>query len=127
MSFRAFVFCMNILGCVSAMAVAREFSTPEIALADVALDHGASAVPSVAPNSFSEVADGDTEHTRFGWATYDESHLVARGQMTYIWTRKFAFDAPYTGPQSLLTTAESSYTLSFTGARGFQSTRDALR
>jgi len=38
--------------------------------------------------------------------------------MTYAWTRKFGFDAPYTGPQSLVTHPESSYTLSFTGYLG---------
>src|ERR1700737_3024365 len=40
--------------------------------------------------------------------------FIAMGQATYVWTRKFGFDAPYTGPQSLVTHPESSYSLSFT-------------
>ena len=56
--------------------------------------------------------------SRFGWPAGDESRFVARAQMTYAWTRKFGFDAPYTGPQSLVTHPESSYTLSFTGYLG---------
>jgi high affinity Mn2+ porin len=51
------------------------------------------------------------------------SRFVARFQTTYLWSHKSAFDAPYTGPQSLLTRAETSYTLSATaylGARLWQ-------
>jgi high affinity Mn2+ porin len=47
-----------------------------------------------------------------------EDRFIARGQATYAWTRKFGFNAPYTGPQSLLTSPESSYTLSFTAYLG---------
>jgi high affinity Mn2+ porin len=49
--------------------------------------------------------------------------FIARGQATYVWQRKYSFDAPYTGPQSLVTHPESSYSLSFTaylGARLWQ-------
>ena len=55
---------------------------------------------------------------RFGWPTDDESRFVAREQMTYIWQRQFGFHADYTGPESLATTPQSTYTLSFTGYLG---------
>ena len=41
-------------------------------------------------------------------------------QSTYVWQRKLAFDAPYSGPKSLTTSAENGYTLTatlFVGAR----------
>jgi high affinity Mn2+ porin len=60
----------------------------------------------------------DEQGSRFGWPTDDESRFVARAQATYAWIHKLGFDAPYTGPQSLATRAESSYTLSFTGFIG---------
>lgn len=51
-----------------------------------------------------------------GWGTADR--FMARGQVTYAWTRKFGYEAAYTGPQSLRTPPESSYTLSFTAYLG---------
>jgi high affinity Mn2+ porin len=51
------------------------------------------------------------------------SRFLAHFQSTYLWSHKSAFKAPYTGPQSLLTRAESAYTLSGTaylGARLWQ-------
>jgi hypothetical protein len=33
---------------------------------------------------------------RFMFETGGEDQFVARGQATYVWTRKFGFDAPYT-------------------------------
>jgi high affinity Mn2+ porin len=62
--------------------------------------------------------DESNQNDRFGWPTDDESRFVARGQMTYIWHRQFGFHADYTGPQSLATTPQSTYTLSFTGYLG---------
>jgi len=86
-----------------------------------ASDRGGLPVPAATnPSSDTRGSDtrGDAEQgSRFGWLTDDESRFVARAQMTYAWTRKFGFDA-YTGPQSLVTHPESSYTLSFTGYLG---------
>src|ERR1700730_17042093 len=58
--------------------------------------------------------------SRLTWAPSPSwaDRFIARGQATYAWTRKFGFDAPYTGPQSLVTHPESSYTLSFTAYLG---------
>src|ERR1700730_18492847 len=58
--------------------------------------------------------------SRLTWAPSPSwaDRFVARGQATYAWTRKFGFNAPYTGPQSLVTHPESSYTLSFTAYLG---------
>lgn len=55
---------------------------------------------------------------RLSTAESAEDRFIARGQSTYVWTRKFGFDAPYTGPQSLRTQPESSYSLSFTAYLG---------
>jgi high affinity Mn2+ porin len=65
-----------------------------------------------------DTQDDAEQGSRFGWPADDESRFVARAQATYAWIRKFGFDAPYTGPQSLVTHPESSYTLSFTGFLG---------
>jgi hypothetical protein len=54
----------------------------------------------------------------WAWPDFDDERFMVRGQSTYAWSRKFAFDAPYTGPQSLVTHPESSYTLSFTAYLG---------
>ena len=71
--------------------------------------------PISAPKAQSEETLGQS--SRFvGWGA--EDRFIARGQATYAWTRKFTFEAPYTGPQSLRTTPESSYTLSFTAYLG---------
>ena len=51
--------------------------------------------------------------------------LFAGFQSTYIWQRKPAFSAPYAGTNSLLTEAETGYTLSatlFLGARPWRNT-----
>jgi high affinity Mn2+ porin len=83
-------------------------------LARAAADLDGAAVPVPASGESAEQA------TRFNWFTPDigEDRFVARGQATYAWTRKFGFDAPYTGPQSLTTRPETSYTLSFTAYLG---------
>jgi high affinity Mn2+ porin len=91
---------------------------PLMDFTDVALDRGGMAVPAPAPSPSPDSEDDGEQGSRFGWLTGDESRFVARAQMTYAWTRKFGFNAPYTGPQSLLTTPESAYTLSFTGYLG---------
>jgi hypothetical protein len=85
---------------------------------DLASDRGGIPVAAPAPNPSPDAKDDAEQGSRFGWLTDDESRFVARAQMTYAWTRKFGFDAPYTGPQSLVTHPESSYTLSFTGYLG---------
>ena len=84
--------------------------------ADLASDRGG--IPAPAPNPPPDTKVDAEQGSRFGWLTDDESRFVARAQMTYAWTRKFGFDAAYTGPQSLVTHPESSYTLSFTGYLG---------
>jgi high affinity Mn2+ porin len=85
---------------------------------DMASDRGSMPVPAPAPSPPPDTKDDAEQGSRFGWPTDDESRFVARGQATYAWIRKFGFDAPYTGPQSLVTHPESSYTLSFTGFFG---------
>jgi high affinity Mn2+ porin len=91
--------------------------SPLPALADAAPARGSSAAtltsnPPIAADASSHQND------RFGWPTDDESRFVARGQMTYVWQRQFGFHADYSGPESLATTAQSTYTLSFTGYLG---------
>lgn len=44
--------------------------------------------------------------------------FIANFQATYVWSHHAAFDAPYTGPQSLAAHPESSYTLSATAYLG---------
>ena len=90
-------------------------------LADIELARGGIPVATPAPAAQSpQVKDENQaeQGSRFGWPTDDESRFIARGQMTYVWNRKFGFDAPYTGPQSLETRPESTYSLSFTGYLG---------
>jgi hypothetical protein len=48
----------------------------------------------------------------------------AKFQATYIWQRKLPFSAPYTGPKSLSTEKEKSYTLSGTAYLGLRAWRD---
>jgi hypothetical protein len=72
---------------------------------DLASDRGGIPVAAPAPNPSPDAKDDAEQGSRFGWLTDDESRFVARAQMTYAWTRKFGFDAPYTGPQSLVTHA----------------------
>ena len=52
-----------------------------------------------------------------GLALAEPEGLDVRGQATYVWQRKSAFDAPYTGPHSLRPERERSY--SFTGTLSF--------
>lgn len=81
-----------------------------------AIAHGGTDIdPISAPKAESEETLGQS--SRFvEWGA--EERFIARGQATYAWTRKFGFEAAYTGPQSLRTTPESSYTLSFTAYLG---------
>jgi high affinity Mn2+ porin len=75
----------------------------------------ATTTPSPTPPALS---DENNQNGLFGWPTYDESRFVARGQMTYIWQRQYAFHADYTGPNSLSPAPQTTYTLSFTGYLG---------
>jgi high affinity Mn2+ porin len=65
-------------------------------------------------------SEGPEQATRLTWRAPDvaSDRFIARGQATYVWQRKYGFDAPYTGPQSLVTHPESSYSLSFTAYLG---------
>jgi high affinity Mn2+ porin len=47
-----------------------------------------------------------------------------RGQATYVWQRKPAFDAPYSGQHSLRPERERSYSFTATAALGFRPWRD---
>jgi len=47
-----------------------------------------------------------------------EDRWSAHAQTTYVWQHKDGFDAPYTGPQSLIPQAERSYTWTFTAFLG---------
>jgi high affinity Mn2+ porin len=89
------------------------------AYTDASPDRGSIAVTPRESTKMPEVKEeAEQQSSLFRWPTYDESRFVARGQMTYVWQRKFGFHADYTGPQSLVTTPESTYTLSFTGYLG---------
>ena len=48
----------------------------------------------------------------------------AKFQTTYIWQKKPGFDAPYTGPNSLITKSEKSYTLTADVYLGFRPWKD---
>jgi high affinity Mn2+ porin len=89
-------------------------------LSDAASDHGGIPVTTPVPATPPQVKDENQaeQGSRFGWPTDDESRFIARGQMTYVWNHKFGFEAPYSGPQSLETRPESTYSLSFTGYLG---------
>ncbi len=101
-----------------------ELGPPSPAVALVSLQficgiaHGATDIDpaSVLPPEATE--EGTESASRFRWETSGEDRFIARGQATYAWTRKFGFDAPYSGPQSLATNPESSYSLSFTAYLG---------
>jgi high affinity Mn2+ porin len=112
------VFLLLIAG-ATISGPARSEAAPDAeesyATGDATATATAAATPSPTPPPQS---DENNQNDRFGWPTADENAFVARGQATYIWTRKFGFHADYTGPQSLITTPESSYTLSFTGYLG---------
>jgi hypothetical protein len=99
---------------------------PLPAFADAAPGQGISAAtptldpPTAAGSSNPDESNPDesNRNNRFGWPTDDESRFVARGQMTYIWQRQYAFHADYTGPNSLSPAPQTTYTLSFTGYLG---------
>ncbi|ULU27775.1 carbohydrate porin [Dyella terrae] len=96
-----------LAGCLASAAHAADVDTdtPAPTTAD-----DRAAVPSREPQPSSDV---DTHEDR--WS--------AHAQTTYVWQHKDAFDAPYTGPQSLIPQAEHSYTWTFTaflGARFWQ-------
>src|ERR1700737_1312298 len=86
-------------------------------LADIELARGGIPVATPAPAQPPQVKDENQaeQGSRFGWPTDDESRFIARGQMTYVWNHKFGFEAPYSGPQSLETRAESPSRFWFTG------------
>src|SRR5262249_18522301 len=46
------------------------------------------------------------------------------GQATYVWQRKYAFEAPYSGPHSLSPEREKSYSFTATASLGFRPWRD---
>ncbi len=48
------------------------------------------------------------------YSPLDKANWQLNFQATYIWQRKPSFEAPYTGPRSLLTTPETGYTLTST-------------
>jgi high affinity Mn2+ porin len=79
----------------------------------------------VSPTPKPTVVTPSTEKTepdpnRFRWVPPDigEDRFVARAQVTYTWQRQFGFNALYSGPQSLATHPETSYTLSSTAYLG---------
>jgi high affinity Mn2+ porin len=53
-----------------------------------------------------------------------EETSMARFQSTYIWQKKKAFQAAYSGPNSLIPQAERSYTLTFDAYLGFKPWKD---
>ena len=52
--------------------------------------------------------------------TSEEEQWNAKFQATYVWQRKGAFDAPYTGANSLRPAPEKSYSFTATAALGFR-------
>jgi high affinity Mn2+ porin len=71
-----------------------------------------------AHTALSELDAGDGSRPLWAWPSWDSDRFIAMGQSTYVWSRKFGFEAPYTGPQSLIPSPESSYSLSFTAYLG---------
>src|ERR1700724_3167240 len=69
------------------------------AVAHGATDMDSAAVPVPPADETAEQA----ARLRFAFPDAGEDRFIARGQVTYAWTRKFGFNAPYTGPQSLVT------------------------
>ena len=59
-----------------------------------------------------------------GAAAADLPDFDVHGQSTYVWQRKSAFDAPYTGEHSLRPERERSYSFTGTLALGFRPWRD---
>jgi high affinity Mn2+ porin len=53
-------------------------------------------------------------------ATTENTTWLAKFQSTYVWQKKPAFNAPYSGPNSLIPAAEKSYTLSATAFLGWR-------
>ena len=53
-------------------------------------------------------------------ATVEQENWNAKFQATYVWQRKRAFDAPYTGPMSLKPGQERSYSLTTTASFGYR-------
>jgi high affinity Mn2+ porin len=109
-----------VFGYTSAGAAAPASESAAITPEFTASDRGGIPVTTPPSTQPAQVKDENQAEQggRFGWPTDDESRFVARAQVTYAWIRKFGFDAQYTGPQSLVTHPESSYTLSFTGYLG---------
>jgi high affinity Mn2+ porin len=52
--------------------------------------------------------------------TVDEEDTTVRFQSTYVWQKKPGFNALYSGPNSLSSTPEKSYTATLTGFWGFR-------
>ena len=77
--------------------------------------HAQDAVPNGAFNTNTSPASAEAK-VETSEATQDRWSLHA--QSTFIWQRKSAFDAPYTGPQSLRTAREYSHTWSATAFLG---------
>lgn len=111
-----FRYCKNrsLRGCGALLLTVTMLSLALIS----GIAHGSTDIdPVSAPNAQTDKFTGPSNRfVGLGWGT--EDRFIARGQATYAWTRKFGFEAPYTGPQSLRTTPENSYTLSFTGYLG---------
>jgi high affinity Mn2+ porin len=59
-----------------------------------------------------------------GLASAEAPDVDVHGQTTYVWQRKNAFDAPYSGEHSLRPERERSYSFTATAALGFRPWRD---
>lgn len=83
-----------------------------VALAAAAL----ASIPAPSARAEDEGDQGQSAPARWGpfYSPLDKSNWLADFQATYIWQRKPAFQAPYTGPHSLLPVNETSYTLTGT-------------
>ena len=87
------------------------------ALAQV-VDEPQAAAPAVSPAADSSVAvSSDTETAA---ATAEPEKWNAHLQSTYVWQRKRAFSAPYSGPMSLSPERERSYSLTATASFGYR-------
>ena len=64
------------------------------------------------------VADGGDDDGAAGQV--EQEQWNAKFQATYVWQRKRAFNAPYTGPMSLVPERERSYSLTTTASLGWR-------
>jgi high affinity Mn2+ porin len=93
-----------------------------IAVAALTASFARSAHATVDPAADQETAETSSPPTKWGpfYSPIDTANWQANFQSTYIWQRKPSFKAAYTGPNSLVPTAATGYTLTATLFLGFR-------